>query len=70
MARDDNDAPKSKAVNSAYTGMLALSLLALLAGCALLYLDFSQYPSAEPKNIPKAPSMQQQQQDKKAPAEQ
>jgi hypothetical protein len=63
--RDDDDAPKTVAVNNAYTGMLALSLLALLAGCALLYLDYSQYGSAEPKGIPKAPPPVQA--EKKAP---
>ena len=42
------------ATNDAYTGMLAISLIALLAGCALLYLDFDQYPSKEPPKV-KAP---------------
>jgi hypothetical protein len=37
--RDDEDAPKS----DVYTGLLALSLIAMIVGCLLLYLDFSQY---------------------------
>ena len=41
--------------NDAYTGMLAISLLALIAGCVFLYLDWSQYPDKTPPrpNIPK-----------------
>lgn len=56
--RDDLDEEledKSRAVNNAYTGMLAISLVALIVGCVLLYLDFSQYPSSEPPAIEKAP---------------
>lgn len=54
MAKTDSrkDAP---ATNDAYTGMLAISLLALLAGCALLYLDYSQYAEKPPATPPKAP---------------
>ena len=44
----------TRATNDAYTGMLAISLIALLAGCALLYLDYSQYPSSDPPKV-KAP---------------
>lgn len=33
------------ALNDAYTGMLAISLLALVVGCALLALDYLQYES-------------------------
>ena len=53
--RDDELAQKSKAANNAYTGMLAISLLALILGCVLLYLDFSQYPTSEPPPLEKAP---------------
>jgi hypothetical protein len=38
-----------RAANDAYTGMLIISLLALITGGALLFLDFSQYPDANPK---------------------
>ncbi len=44
----------ARATNDAYTGMLAISLIALMAGCALLYLDWSQYPEREPPKV-KAP---------------
>lgn len=46
---------KSRAVNNAYTGMLAISLIALILGCVLLYLDYSQYPTSDPPPIEKAP---------------
>ena len=48
-----DDAPP--ATNDAYTGMLAISLLALIGGCVLLYLDFSQYPDSKGPTVPKAP---------------
>lgn len=49
----------TRATNDAYTGMLAISLIALLAGCALLYLDWSQYPSKDPpKVVAPKPSME------------
>lgn len=53
--RDDDMEDKSRAVNNAYTGMLAISLVALIVGCVLLYLDYSQYPSSDPPAIEKAP---------------
>jgi hypothetical protein len=34
--------------NDAYTGMLAVSLVGLVIGCVLLFLDFSQYPGGNP----------------------
>lgn len=40
-------APRS----DAYTGMLLISLLALIAGCILLFLDYNQYPSAPPAKV-------------------
>jgi hypothetical protein len=53
MAKDSD----TKATNDAWTGMLAISLLALLAGCALLFLDYSQYPTKDPGPLPKAPAI-------------
>ena len=47
-----DDTPK--AANDAYTGMLTISLIALLVGCALLYLDYSQYPDKTPPPLTKA----------------
>lgn len=50
--KTDDDAIKP--VNDAYTGMLAISLAALIVGCVLLFLDYSQY-SDQPPTPPKAP---------------
>jgi hypothetical protein len=44
---------KPKARNDAYTGMLLLSLLVLIASCVLIYLDYSQYPTSKPPAPPK-----------------
>jgi hypothetical protein len=41
----------AKPANDAYTGMLAISLVALLIGSAVLYLDFSQYPATPPPKV-------------------
>ncbi|MBM4070335.1 MAG: hypothetical protein FJ271_15475 [Planctomycetes bacterium] len=57
-ASDDIFEETSKPSNDAWTGMLAISLLALLAGCLFLYLDWSQYPSKDPPPVPKAPQAQ------------
>jgi hypothetical protein len=54
-AIDEQDT--SRATNDAYTGMLAISLIALMAGCALLYLDWSQYPEREPPKVKAPPPM-------------
>ncbi len=45
----------TRPTNDAYTGMLGISLFALLLGCVLLYLDYSQYPDAKGPAIPKSP---------------
>jgi hypothetical protein len=45
---DPDTPPKPKARSDAYTGMLLLSLLVLIGACALIFLDYSQYPSAKP----------------------
>ena len=42
-----------RATNDAYTGMLVISLFALIAGSSLLYLDYSQYPDGAPKAPPR-----------------
>ena len=59
MAEIEEEQDTTRATNDAYTGMLAISLIALLAGCALLYLEWSQYPDKDPPKIvaPK-PSME------------
>jgi hypothetical protein len=43
-ARARDDAP-AKPRSDAYTGLLTVSLLALLTGAVFLFLDYSQYPS-------------------------
>ena len=58
MAKKDESFEKTRASNDAWTGMLAISLLALMAGCAFLYLDWSQYPTNPPPAVPKAPAAQ------------
>jgi hypothetical protein len=44
----------SRPSNDAYTGMLAIALLALIGGSALMYLDYSQYPTRNPPGLPKS----------------
>lgn len=44
-SRGRSEAAAKPAGNDAYTGMLALSFLALLAGSVLLYLDYQEYDS-------------------------
>jgi hypothetical protein len=39
--------------SDAYTGMLIISLLALVVGCAFLYLDWSSYSSMKPPQLPR-----------------
>lgn len=48
----ESTAPKS----DIYTGLLAISLVAMLIGCALLYLDYSSYPQQKPTPAP-APTL-------------
>jgi hypothetical protein len=50
--RDAGD-ETSVARNDAYTGMLVISLLALLTGAVLLFLDYNQYPDKKPPQVPK-----------------
>ena len=45
---------ETRASNDAYTGMLAISLIALIAACALLFLDYNQYSEKDPPKV-KAP---------------
>jgi hypothetical protein len=51
MAKRPNEAPPRR--SDAYTGMLIISLLALLTGCLFLYLDWSSYSSPKPPPLPK-----------------
>ena len=49
--------PRVKSRSDIYTGMLVISLLAMIAGCALLYLDYDQYTSSKPPTLPAAPAI-------------
>jgi hypothetical protein len=42
--------------NDAYTGLLAISLLAQIVGVVFFYLDWSGYPSSKP-TVPQMPSL-------------
>jgi hypothetical protein len=54
MARnDDTTSPDSQPRNDAYTGMLIVSLIALILGGVLLFLDYSQYPDKKAPNVAK-----------------
>jgi hypothetical protein len=46
MAKTVEAAPR----NDAYTGLLAISLLALIGGCVLMYLDHDQLGKAPSKS--------------------
>ena len=57
MAETQTPSTTPPAVNDAYTGMLGISLVALIVGCLLLYLDYSQYPDSKAPTVPKAPAV-------------
>lgn len=51
---------KAKPTNDAYTGMLAISFVALLVGCALLYMDYDQYQAKPPTKLnPNDPNLKE-----------
>jgi hypothetical protein len=50
MARK-HDEQTAKPTNDAYTGMLALSFLALLIGSTFLYLQINQYDDKKPPEL-------------------
>ena len=50
MARKYEE-PQAKPTNDAYTGMLVVSFVALLVGCGLMYMDYSQYDSKPPPKM-------------------
>ena len=51
-----NQPPTAKATNDAYTGLLSISLFALIGACLLLYRDISQYPESKPPSVSKTAS--------------
>ena len=55
MAETTTTETTSRPTNDAYTGMLAIAMLALAGGSALMFLDFSQYPDRNPPALKKEP---------------
>lgn len=58
--RDDHVVPVARPKNDAYTILLLISLLATIAGCVMLYLDFSKYPDSKPPVPPQVNPIKQQ----------
>jgi hypothetical protein len=54
--RGDYDVASPPPPSDAYTGLLAISLAAMIIGCLLLFLDWNQYGNKKPQQPP-APSM-------------
>jgi hypothetical protein len=50
--RDIEDLPEAPPQTDAYTWILVISLLAMLTGCILLYLDYSSYTDQKPQQPP------------------
>jgi hypothetical protein len=50
----DEESDGTIAVNDAWTGMLAISLIALVVATVFLFLDYNNYGEA-PKHVPLAP---------------
>ncbi|MGL4554739.1 MAG: hypothetical protein ACRC33_26530 [Gemmataceae bacterium] len=49
MARAKSAAQTPAAKSDAYVGLLAISLMAQITGAVFFYLDWSAYPTAQPK---------------------
>jgi hypothetical protein len=54
-SRGRADVGASKTGSDVYTGLLVISLLAMIAGSTFLYLDYSQYAVKKPE-LPPAPA--------------
>jgi hypothetical protein len=59
MASTDDEPKTALPTNDAWTGMLAISLLALVAGCVLLFLDWRNYMEKPSKMTPLPPITQE-----------
>jgi len=51
--RRERDVEEAAPTNDIYTGLLLISLAAMIIGCVMLYLDYSQYGD-KPPELPKA----------------
>lgn len=47
---------EARPASDVYTGLLAISLLAMIGSCVMLYLDYSQYPTTKPSPLPALPT--------------
>jgi hypothetical protein len=57
MAKNTETSDTGVAANDAYTGLLAISLLALIVGSVLLFLDYSVHSANPPKvTLPPVPT--------------
>lgn len=52
MARRDDDDVIVQPQSDAYVGLLAISLGAMIVGCALLFWDYASYPEKQPPKPP------------------
>jgi hypothetical protein len=61
-ARTSSEPEAGPPRSDAYTGILAISLLAMIVGCVLLYMDYSDYAAAggnKPPPVPTRPAAPQ-----------
>lgn len=56
MARKKAAYDDARPASDVYTGLLAISLLAMIASCVMLWLDYSQYPSQKAPAPPAIPT--------------
>jgi hypothetical protein len=52
MAKKSGGTVEAPAKSDAYTGLLVISLLALMGGSALLFLDYNSYQNKKPPTVP------------------
>jgi hypothetical protein len=45
--------PEAPPTNDAYTGLLAVSLVAMIVGCVFLFLDYQEYSGKPPAPSPR-----------------
>lgn len=55
-SRDTSRASQGAPRNDAYTGLLAISLLAQIVGVVFFYLDWNGYPTSKPQ-VPQMPTL-------------